>query len=238
MLISTHCHSHYSFDCKTTIEDIIESCLKSNIQCLLITDHDVFSLSNEDIEKFVNKGIRILEAIEFTTSESAHVIGVCDGIKKLEKPRYHYSAREISSALKGMGGWVILPHPTHKTGLLNGKVSNEDADYCLKLADFIEIESSKYGLFDVSDVLKKYENLKPVISDDAHHKNDIGLRMNYVNLTNLESDTDEILREMYASSKPFYNKKKLYPRQIKNYIVSLWLYKKVVFPLKEMLRKR
>jgi histidinol phosphatase-like PHP family hydrolase len=225
MLVATHCHTYYSFDCDTAIDDLVESCIKKGIGCTLITDHDVFGLTKEDLKKFDDKNIFVLNAIEFTTSEGAHIIGIHPNIKKFEKERYFYKSCELVKIIQENNGWISIPHPTHQTGIMSVGLSDDELSYCLSTAHFIEEASSKYGEFDIKDMLKKYKNLKPIVSDDAHRKEDVGIMLNKVTYeNNSDNKYQEILSSLYRQSNNIYDEKSLLIRKYKKMIQSNTLY--------------
>lgn len=225
MLVATHCHTHYSFDCKTSIEDLVSVCKKKNIGCTFITDHDVFGLTDEDLKKFSDENIIVLNAIEFTTKEGAHIIGVHPSIKSFEKERYFYKTVDLIRILKDNGAWISIPHPTHETGILSVGLDEIELEFCFDNSHFIEQESSKYGKFEIESLLKKYTNLKPVVADDAHRKEDVGIMLNKINiLEKKENIYDEVLSSLYEKSVFSYDEKQLKIRRLKKIIQSSGLY--------------
>ena len=243
MLISTHCHSHYSFDCDVPIEKLVMACVDNKINSILITDHDVFGLTACDLKKFDDRNIVVLNAIEFTVQEGAHIIGVHPQIKKFEKSRCSYKAVELVSALKNAMGWVIIPHPSHQTGLLSSNLSNEDLEYCLSNAHFIEKESSKYGKFDIGRIVSKYNNLSVIVSDDAHMVSDIGI------MTNQSLVDDEVAEDKYEAifsglkkgTRPHYNYRRLFMKRFRAAIfrsrIYMYFSPKISRDMKEKLRR-
>lgn len=90
---------------------------------------------------------------------------------------------------------------------------------------FIEQESSKYGKFEIESLLKKYTNLKPVVADDAHRKEDVGIMLNKINiLEKKENIYDEVLSSLYEKSVFSYDEKQLKIRRLKKIIQSSGLY--------------
>jgi histidinol phosphatase-like PHP family hydrolase len=200
MRIATHVHSHYSFDCETSINAIISSCKERDINAILITDHDVFSLTVGDLELFKINDIFVIPAIEFTTREGAHIIGAHPNIKQLEADRFSYSCKEIVSAINEIKGWSIIVHPTHSTGVLGTVISKEDLDFVFSNSDFIEAITYKYGKFNIDDKLKEYTNLTAIISDDAHKATEIGMMLNIIENKELCLNCDVIFSAMKENS--------------------------------------
>jgi len=225
MLVATHCHTHYSFDCDTSIEDLVSVCKKKNIGCTFITDHDVFGLTDEDLKKFSDENIIVLNAIEFTTKEGAHIIGVHPSIKSFEKERYFYKTVDLIKVLKDKGAWISIPHPTHETGILSVGLDDIELQFCFENSHFIEQASSKYGKFEIESLLKKYTNLKQIVSDDAHRKEDVGIMLNKINIIEKKENIyDEILSSLYEKSVFSYDEKQLKIRKLKKLIQSSSMY--------------
>jgi histidinol phosphatase-like PHP family hydrolase len=235
MLVATHCHTHYSFDCNTSIVELVNVCKRKNIGCIFITDHDLFGLSNEDLNLFFSENIVVLNAIEFTTKEGAHVIGVHPRIKRFERERYFYKTADLIKILKEFGVWISIPHPTHETGILSVGLDKEELEFCFENSHFIEQSSSKYGKFEIEGLLKKYINLKPIVSDDAHRKEDVGIMLNKIEILKKNEDIyDEILSSLYEKSVYVFDEKQLIIRRLKKIIHSCKWYQ---FVSRRMSRK-
>lgn len=178
--IETHCHSAYSFDCNVTIESVAQYSASKGIDLLILNDHDRCGITSEDEALFAKKGIQVLKAIEFTTKEGAHIIGIHPHIKALEQKAFHYSVREIIDSLGSMEAFIIIPHPCHETGLLGQeKVSPADRSHALSLAHFIETDNFRYGTTkDMAKIQAEYPHLRHIIGSDAHNSSDIGAYQN------------------------------------------------------------
>ncbi|MDB4202989.1 PHP domain-containing protein [Planktomarina temperata] len=206
MKIEFHCHSRYSFDCSTDINSIILSCLNRDVKIICISDHDVFGLSQFELSNFELNGIKLLPAIEFTTSEGIHIIGISDEIKSIQRPKYHYSAMQLISVLLNIDAHIIIPHPYHKTGLIgNGRLLNSDINDCLEKAHFLEKNNRRYGrIISENFLVKKFSNLKEIVASDAHYAKDIGL---FLSITDgldhndlKEMSTHSILNHIYENN--------------------------------------
>jgi predicted metal-dependent phosphoesterase TrpH len=175
--IETHCHTNYSFDCSAKIVDIISECKRKKIDAIVLNDHDVYGLNPSEEELFKANGILVLRAIEFTTEEGVHIIGVHDNIKSLEKPAFFYRSEQLVHKLANMGSWIVLPHPAHETGILgNRKINAMDQALCLKNAHFVEVDNYRYGESkDLQKVLDQYAQIKLLIGSDAHKAEDVGV---------------------------------------------------------------
>lgn len=179
--IETHCHTYHSFDCNTTISDVVASCERRSVKGIVVCDHDVCGITPKEEKMFVENGICLYRAIEFTTKTDAHIIGVSNRIKELQQPRFHYGVEELIEKLQEIGACIIIPHPYHKTGIIgNGKISQAVIDKAFYAAQFVEKENYRYGKIQ-EDLKEKYPNLHYLIGSDAHSARDVGAFVNQVN---------------------------------------------------------
>lgn len=187
--IETHCHSEYSFDSALSIETIIEKCNQIGIQGIVLCDHDKCSVTIEDEKLFEKGNIRLFKAIEFTTFEGIHIIGISSQIKALEKESHFYTIRELIKYLNQINAAIIIPHPFHETGLMGNKVVNsESCKYALTYADYIEVDNYRYGESSkICNLMKEFENLTGLIGSDAHAANSIAAYYNSIEVSEIES---------------------------------------------------
>ena len=194
MKIETHCHSYHSFDSSAKIEDMINECKKKDIQALVLNDHDVCNIIDNEQQQFKDNNIDLIKAIEFTTSEGVHIIGVDNNITSLQNKPFFYKAKDLIDQLLKINAWIVLPHPNHETGIVgNNKILVEDSRYCLSKAHFIEINNYRYGKSqDIENTLVKYKDLKPLVGSDAHKASDIGVFYN-----ELETFEEDVFKSLY-----------------------------------------
>jgi predicted metal-dependent phosphoesterase TrpH len=223
IIIETHCHSCYSHDCHSPIKKIIKQSKKRNVTHIIINDHDCYELSVEDETFFSDNNITLLKAIEFTTKEGVHVIGVNDKIKDIEKRPFSYSCKELIMLLKKINGVIIIPHPMHGTGIIGNKnVDKNVIDFVLSSADFIEKNNRKYGCLDnYEEVLKKYPNLTGLIGSDAHKVSNVAAFVNEIDIaTNFDSVFEELkINEIRYVVNKQPSKSNIYVRKIKRSVV-------------------
>ena len=178
--VETHCHSHHSFDCNTTIESIVRACKDRCIDAIVICDHDVCDITEEETQLFINNNIRLLKAIEFTTDTDSHIIGISPNIRKLQKQRFHYTLDSIVNELNQIGATIVIPHPFHKTGIIgNVKNSKEAIELALNSARFVECENYRYGV-SKGKLKDKYPHLRYLVGSDAHSSKNIGAFVNTI----------------------------------------------------------
>ena len=178
--IETHCHSHHSFDCNTSIENIIATCKKRHIEGIVVCDHDVCNITLEEEKLFAECGIKLFKAIEFTTKTDAHIIGVSPRIKELQQERFYYELDELIDRLESIKAAIIIPHPNHGTGIVgNGKIAKEAIEKAFEAAHFVERENYRYGKTQM-DIGRDYPQIRYVIGSDAHSSNSVGAFVNQV----------------------------------------------------------
>lgn len=178
----SHCHTHHSFDSSLLVESIIEECLQFDVNCIVINDHDIFSLSDEELNHFYEKGIIVIKAIEFTTKEGVHVIGISNSINSLMKPAFHYNLLDLLENLKNLGAHVVFPHPYHATGIYgNVNVDNEKFCKSIRYAHGFEVDNYRYGptpKFLIDEIIKLNNSVVKFIGSDAHKKSEVGAHIN------------------------------------------------------------
>lgn len=98
-----HIHSQYSADCSTPLEQIIERCLETGINCIAIADHGTAegALKMQRIAPFP-----VIVAEEILTPH-----GEIMGMFLKETIPSGLSVEETISRIKAQGGLVNIPHP-------------------------------------------------------------------------------------------------------------------------------
>ena len=184
---------------------------------------------------FDDNGIKLFKAIEFTTSEGAHIIGISDHIEAFNWEKGKCTSRELVDILKKTGATIIIPHPDHATGIRgNGKISETDIDYILSKSNYIEILNYKYGKTDsISEIKSKYPNLECLVGSDAHAMRDVGAVYNILNTNNIISISDKKVVEGYVYRKKNYGRKPII-RKIKSGV----LYQVLLRLIPERLRRK
>jgi len=98
-----HTHTHYSPDCLSTPESVIERCLKVGVNCLAVTDHNRIDGALE-MERLAPFTVIVGEEVKTTQGE---IIGY---FLKEHIPR-GLSPQETVERIKVQGGLVCVPHP-------------------------------------------------------------------------------------------------------------------------------
>ena len=98
-----HIHSKYSMDCQTTLDKIIERCLKLKINCIAIADHGTAEggLAMQKIAPF-----KVIVAEEILTTE-----GEIMGMFLKETIPSGITPREAIKRIREQGALVNIPHP-------------------------------------------------------------------------------------------------------------------------------
>jgi hypothetical protein len=182
MRIISHCHSRYSFDSPLLLSGILKELVEFSINGVILCDHDVYRLSADEESRFDDANITLFRAIEFTTSQGVHVIGVHSDIKNFERPPFTWNLRDLLCQLGQIDGVIIFPHPSHATGLFgNEKLDNLYKNDVASMADFFEINNFRYGKTfknDVEKINKLVPGVKWLIGSDAHYRNEVSAFVN------------------------------------------------------------
>jgi predicted metal-dependent phosphoesterase TrpH len=181
-----HIHTSYSMDCATSLEKIIDRCLKTGINCIAISDHGTTegALKMKDIAPF-----KVIVAEEILTPH-----GEIMGMFLKEGIPSGISIGEAISRIKAQGALVCLPHPFDT---LRGLKLNDDR--IKKLAeqiDIVEVFNARSPLrgpaTKAQDFALKY-NLPGTVGSDAHTAREIG--KTYVEMPEFNSK-DEFLQAL------------------------------------------
>lgn len=158
-----HSHTIFSYDCCTTVEELIRRCQKVGITCLAVTDH------NE-----IEGAMRVRDRAPFKVivgeeifSAGGEVIGLFLK-KKIEKG---LPFRETLLAIKDQGGLVYLPHPV--SGIRKSKLSIKDVVTNADLIDIVELHNARTLISSESELdwVRQFitENKKVIgAASDAH----------------------------------------------------------------------
>jgi predicted metal-dependent phosphoesterase TrpH len=162
-----HIHSQYSGDCSTTLDQIILTCQKKNINCIALTDHNEVdgALKLKKIAPFyVIVGEEIL-----TTS------GEIMGLFLTRKIPRDISIEEAIKRVKDQGGLLCAQHPFDKfrSDALQADVMEKIKDQI----DMVEVFNARTPLKKTTDMAREFANLHnfPVTAgSDAHAAFEIG----------------------------------------------------------------
>ena len=159
-----HVHSHHSFDCFSSIADLLTEAHKNGIHVIAITDHGIVGVTQEEREAFNKRGIHFIQGCELTTDRGAHIVGLCVNADIVDTGRHPI---EI--------GRVLIPHPfKSSSGLIS--LHQEDShtlDYVFSKASMIEAYNANCEIIqkDIEEIYRIAEHycLNAIATSDAHH---------------------------------------------------------------------
>ena len=163
-----HIHTSYSMDCNTPLQQIIERCLETGINCIAIADHGTVegALKMQSIAPFP-----VIVAEEILTPHG-EIMGMFlkEGI-----PSRELSVEQVISRIKAQGGLVCIPHPFDS---LSGR--GFDGDMLEALAgqiDVIEVFNARSPFPQTSDRSRAFAEKHGIpgsAGSDAHTVGEIG----------------------------------------------------------------
>ena len=147
-----HIHTEYSMDCNTPLEQIINRCLETGINCIAVADHGTTegALKMQSIAPFP-----VIIAEEILTTH-----GEIMGLFLKETIPSGQSVEKTISLIRAQGGLVNIPHPFDmlRHSALDGRIIEEIVEEidavevfnarCILLRSSIkaEIFAEKYGI--------------------------------------------------------------------------------------------
>ena len=131
-----HIHTCYSIDCFTSLDEIVERCLKISIGCVAVADHNTIegALKLREMAPF-----KVIVAEEVQTPA-----GEIMGLFLSERVPPGLSPQETISLIRSQGGLVALPHPFGRT--LSPNSSKLTSAELLSQVDIIEVYNSRTPL--------------------------------------------------------------------------------------------
>ncbi len=162
-----HVHTSYSFDCGTSLDDVIASCLKRGITCVAIADHAT-----------AEGGLRLKRKAPFTVIVAEEVLtpsGEIMGMFLKETIPSPNSVDETIARIRDQGGLVCVPHPFDR--LRPSAFRRNDLLSIIHNIDIIEVFNSRSLMPGASSQSRRLARAygKPVSAgSDAHTPNEIG----------------------------------------------------------------
>jgi predicted metal-dependent phosphoesterase TrpH len=162
-----HIHTCYSIDCLTPLEQIVERCLKLNINCIAIADHNtiVGALKLKEIAPF-----KVIVAEEILTP-----MGEIMGLFLSEEVPKGLSTQETISRIRSQGGLVAIPHPFGRSLPWNANMLTSTE--VLSQVDIIEAFNSRTPFLNSNArawKLAKEQGKITSAGSDAHTLGEIG----------------------------------------------------------------
>jgi predicted metal-dependent phosphoesterase TrpH len=181
-----HIHTSYSKDCDTPLEDIIDRCLKTGINCIAISDHGTAegALKMKEIAPF-----KVIIAEEVLTPDG-EIMGMC--LK--ETIPSGISIEDAIARIKAQDALVCLPHPFDT--LRGIKLDIQNLEKLAEKIDIIEVFNARSTTsgpaIKARDFAMKYD-FPGTAGSDAHFPREIG--RTYVEMPEFNGK-DEFIRAL------------------------------------------
>ncbi len=176
MKLDLHCHTEHSFDCKLSINDLIVSAEKAELDAIAICDHD--SMTAVARAEKISKNLSIIPGCEITAKGGAHILGLF-----LEKEIRSRNILDIINDIHAQNGLAVIAHPFRPgTGLiyLKEKEGTYDSDTVRKAignTDLIEAVNGRNKIDETVDT-ERFFNFYPdkphSAGSDAHSIEELG----------------------------------------------------------------
>jgi len=162
-----HIHTEYSKDCETPLEKIIARCLKTNINCIAVSDHGTIegALEMQKLAPF-----KVIIAEEILTHN-----GELIGMFLKETVPSHITLEEAVLRLKEQGALIALPHPFDP--LRGIKLDDNGLEELAGQIDIIEVFNARSpfpGPANKASTLAERYDLPEMAGSDAHSLGEIG----------------------------------------------------------------
>ncbi len=162
-----HMHTHFSKDCTTSPQRLVDRCLKVGFGCIAVTDHNTIC-GGMEVAKIAPFPVIVASEIKTTHGEIT-------GLFLTEEIPRGLSPMETVERIKAQGGLVSIPHPFDK---VRSSVITDDAlEEVLPHADIIEAFNAR-NVFRGADERAKAaaatHGLVMTAVSDAHHALELG----------------------------------------------------------------
>ncbi|MBI3488969.1 MAG: PHP domain-containing protein [Acidobacteria bacterium] len=182
MRFELHCHTESSHDGFTSLDGLIAECREKGIDAVAVTEHDVFCLTEKDLEKARGQGVFLIPSMEVTTDKGVHVIGFFINRRIEQGP-----IEGILASIRDQGGLISIPHPFKPgSGLLGNPLSSaEEITAALQEADFIEAWNGGFDLSPFQEEIRdlaQVHGLRCIAASDAHRQWEVGMLVTEMDL--------------------------------------------------------
>ena len=117
-----HIHSEASYDCDSSVEEILESAVEENLDVVAVTDHDEVRGSREAVKSADEYDLTAVPGVEVSTADG-HLLAL--GVE--EKIPSDEPVRETIEKVRARGGVAVIPHPFQRLRHGVGAVRDCDA---------------------------------------------------------------------------------------------------------------
>lgn len=181
-----HIHTCYSMDTETPLEDIIDRCQKTGINCIAVSDHGTIegALEMQKLAPF-----KVIVAEEILTPD-----GEIMGMFLKEGINSNISVQEAISRIKEQGGLVCLPHPFDP--LRGLKLNNSKLDELVPQIDIVEVFNARSPFPSPANKARAFSqkyDLPGTAGSDAHTAKEIG--ETYIEMPEF-SDSNDFLQAL------------------------------------------
>ena len=162
-----HMHTHFSPDCVTKPQALVDRCLEVGLSCIAVTDHHTIqgSLAVRELAPFF-----VIIAAEIKTTA-----GEVTGLFLSEEIPRGLSPVETAQRIKAQGGLVSIPHPFDR--FRRSPMSLQGMEEVLPYADIMEAFNARTTL--LRDIAKGHRlavehDLLVTAVSDAHTLGELG----------------------------------------------------------------
>lgn len=206
-----HIHTRFSYDSFNRPESIVDYAVKSNIDCVVITDHD----TNEGA--LAAKAYTVDNNINITIPVAAEYLTDIGDIIVINIPadfNAPFEHKALCRQAKDYGAVIVLPHPYHQHHL-----DRIDFD----LIDYVEIFNARCSIEEnkKAEQLAKDKNLKTIYGADAHSMGEVVHVINGIDEIDF-TDNFVPIKLSYASQYSYILSQ--YVKAVKNKDLKLLLY--------------
>lgn len=216
MKIDLHCHTKYSKDAFSSLEDIFKRVKKKGLDGIAITDHDNTE-GWEDAIKAAEKHKMQIVLGEEIKSKNGDILGLF--LKKGINMRGG-DPEEIINAIHAQGGVAIIPHP------FASKKPFKNIEKYIDIVDGIEIFNARRFITKdnkkAKEFSEKYPQLNITAGSDAH----IVFGVGYAYIESPAKNLDEFKKDILSKNVKWFGKKApmiylLVPtvKKIKNFVL-------------------
>lgn len=180
MILDLHCHTQYSFDCRSPLPAVLRAARRRGLDALAITDHDTIEGALEAQRRAGGHPLIIIG--QEITTDAGDIIGLF-----LLEPVTSRDALEVIAHIREQGGVAVLPHPFQKTPSVPEEVARR-LHACEGFnARYATIARVRDGRGDERSMhLAQEYGLTVVASSDAHTPRDVGRGRTIVSAATLE----------------------------------------------------